>query len=185
MHPGRQKHKTSMTSIWMWGPVQTNFTDNTFRCWHLVNCMLWPQMYLFIGDWVKHFFHLFRRINARRNRMGGVKSIFVHGSEPHIQKYITLQTNKQKAPTEDRFWGNSCLNYLTYNIKIRQHCLQWHVLHVSRKAFVEPQVVPPAHCNQVSKPLQYRNQRRIRTTNISTVSAPFTEPEGKNKLIKK
>lgn len=25
--------------------------------------------------------------------MGGVKCIFVHGSEPHTKEYITLQTN--------------------------------------------------------------------------------------------
>lgn len=43
----------------------------------------------------------------------------------------------------------------TYNIQLGKYCLQWCVLHVSCKAFIEPQVIPPAHRYQVSKPLRH------------------------------
>lgn len=75
-------------------------------------------------------------------------------SEAHNFIYIKMLANAYGGfNNEPDMW--------TYNVQFGQHCLQWHVLHVSGKAFIEPQVIPPAHRYQISKPLQHNIRDRL------------------------
>lgn len=51
------------------------------------------KTHLLIGDRVKHLFHLLRCINLCGHSVGGVECVLIHGSEPHRQEQITLQTS--------------------------------------------------------------------------------------------
>lgn len=42
----------------------------------------------------------------------------------------------------------------TYHFEVRVGGLYWNVLHVSGKPLIEPDIVPPLHGHQVTKPLQ-------------------------------
>ena len=68
-----------------------------------------------------------------------------------------------------------------YDVQLRQHLLQWHELHVGGEAFVEPQVVPPAHSHQVSKPLQHNIRDRSRPAS-SSPSLLLSKPQRQTKL---
>lgn len=77
----------------------------------------------------------------------------------HRVKHTTSSASVFLRSYESDIW--------THHIQLGQHCRQWHVLHVSGKAFVEPQVIPPAHSYQVSKPLWHNIRNNLAPASYS------------------
>lgn len=48
----------------------------------------------------------------------------------------------------------------TYNVKIGEAFLNGQILHVCCKSFIQPEIIPPAHGDQVPEPLKQGKQTR-------------------------
>lgn len=82
--------------------------------------------------------------------------IWLPGMNYPVNRQDLLKRNKLRCVKEF-----SNMKWFTYNIHLGQNRLQWHVLHVGGEAFIEPQVIPPPHSHQVSKPLIHHDRERL------------------------
>ena len=77
-------------------------------------------------------------------------------TETHPQKLMARQKEKKL----NVFLGESVFAFTgSYHIPVRLDMLRANVLHEACKAFIQPQTIPPRHCDVIPKPL-HQNQEQ-------------------------
>lgn len=122
-------------------------------------CNVWESFtYFLIGDCVKHLFDLGGGLCWAADWSRGVQWIVTECSKTRFQQVFILLEHVQKKLFNVLLYHYETLKATvtvdTYYSEVGVGGLHWNELHVCGESFIQPDVVPPPHGHQVTKPLQ-------------------------------